>query len=166
VGHSGLNVIRFTGNVAISGGTLNIVGPADSQWVFQMQGTGSNPLSLSGTSMNIGDINPDNMLWSVSGTLSGVVNITNGATLFGTILAPFRDITVQGSNATVNGAIIGGRRNGGTVQVHSSGRVILPENVPETDVPEPATLSLLGSGMLALAGIVRRRKLPRLPFLG
>ena len=48
---------------------------------------------------------------------------------------------------------------GNTPQIsHLSAYDDLNTNTPATDVPEPATLTLLGIGILSIAGLMKRRK--------
>lgn len=144
VGNGGLNVIRITGNVAFKT-TLTLVGGPNDMFVFQYTSADKDPLVLSGANIILNGVSTANVLWNLAGT-GGDVTISSSANVFGTILAPFRDITVD--NATVIGSVIGGG-NGAFLSIHSSAQILVPE--PSTIVGGLLLLLPLGAGALRIA---------------
>lgn len=150
VGNGGLNVIRVTGDVGLSGGgtTLNLQGGASDVFIFQLvaaDAPSAHTLTLSGVHVNlVGGLTFDNVLWNMNGTGGGIV-ISSGAVVSGFFLAPGRGIEVDHGNVT--GSVIGG---GGTdshsnsVSVHSTSTITMPA---------PGALCLL-----ALAGLTAGRR--------
>jgi choice-of-anchor A domain-containing protein len=122
VGNGGLNVIDITGNVAFKT-TLTLMGGPNDVFVFQYTSALKDPLVLSGANIVLHGVSTDNVIWNLAGT-GGDVTISSSANVFGTILAPFRNITVD--NASVTGRVIGG--GGGTLlSIHSSSQIMVPE---------------------------------------
>jgi choice-of-anchor A domain-containing protein len=152
-GSGGMNVIRVTGDVGLSGGstTLTLSGGPSDQFLFQLtalDAPSAHTLTLSGVTMFLaGGVTPGNILWDMHGNGGGIV-ISSGATVYGTFLAPDRGIEVDHGN--IIGAVIGGGgadSHSDTVSVHSSSNIT---------IPEPGAASLL-----ALAGLItvaRRRR--------
>src|SRR4030095_7042115 len=110
VGGHGLNVIRITGDSDIKN-SLTLQGTATSQFLFQFTSPttmGHDILNFSGATMNIGAINPDNIIWNFNGS-GGDININAmaaGQTVYGNFLAPDRNITSD--HGIVLGRLIGG----------------------------------------------------------
>lgn len=163
MGNGGLNVIAVPNGVQLSGGgtALRLQGGPSDMFVFQVSGGGSNTLVLSGTTMTLlGDINPGNILWNVTGNQPGVVTISSGANVDGIFLAPLRNISVN--NATLDGAVIGGgRTSGGPSGIGlnvSSSTINLPAPAPPVETPEPSTLTMMGAGVISLFGVLRRKQ--------
>jgi hypothetical protein len=153
VGNGGLNVIDITGTSALKI-SLTLTGTAADSWVFQFTDStttaGHNVLSLSGMTMNIGSINPDNIDWVFNG-VGGDLNITSmaaGQTVYGNFIAPDRNILSD--HGIVDGRLIGGG-SGTTLSIHSSSEI--------TQVPEANTtlLLLVGTALVGLARFVRRQ---------
>jgi hypothetical protein len=150
-GTSGLNVIRVTGDSALKI-SLSLIGTPTSTFVFQFTSpttAGHDVLSLSGMTMNIGTINPDNIFWDFNGA-GGDLNINAmaaGQTVYGNFLAPDRNITAD--HAIVLGRLIGGG-NGSSLSIHSSSQI--------TNVPEPGVSSLLLVGIV-FSGVILFRRL-------
>ena len=94
-------------------------------------GTFSGPVTLTGTQLANGT-------WSY--TLSGAITGTLKTTGFSTVAS-----TVQLVFSTHKGPLA----NGGTATVSSGDTFVV--------VPEPGTLSLFGTGLIGLAGLVRRK---------
>ena len=157
VGNGGLNVIRVTGDVGLSGGstTLNLQGGASDQFVFQFtasDATSVHELTLSGVTMTLtGAISPDNIVWDLNG-VGGNVVISSGAQVYGTFLAPDRGITVD--QGIIQGQVIGGGgpdSHSNYVTVHSSSQISVPT------VPEPSFLAFLILGFISIVLVVRKR---------
>lgn len=132
IGNGGLNVIRVTGDIGLSGGssTLNLLGGALDRFLFQITAAdapSAHTLTLSGVTMTLsGGVTAGNILWDMNGAGGGIV-ISSGATVFGTFLAPDRGILVDHGNIT--GAVIGGGgadSHSNSVSVHSSSQITLP----------------------------------------
>jgi hypothetical protein len=158
IGGHGLNVIRVTGDVALKK-TLTISGFADSSFIFQFTSTtadGHDILSFSGMNMILlGGVLSDNLLWNMQG-LGGGIDIqamAAGQTVYGTFLAPDRDIL--GDHAIVNGRLIGGG-SGNLLSIHSGSEITLPPPVPEPATFIAGALLLLPFGASTLR-ILRRK---------
>jgi len=157
VGGPGLNVIRITGDSAIKN-SLTLQGTATSQFLFQFTSpttAGHDILSLSGATMNIGSINPDNIVWNFNG-LGGDLNINAmaaGQKVYGNFLAPDRNILSD--HGIVQGRLIGGG-SGSELSIHSGSEITQPPSGPPPPVPEPTTM-LFGVALVGLMGTSRRR---------
>lgn len=157
VGTPGLNVIRITGDsdVKIS---LALSGTATSAFIFQFTSpttAGHKILNLSGMTMNIGAINPDNIYWDFNG-LGGDINVSGmaaGQVVYGNFLAPDRNITSD--HGIVLGRLIGGG-SGSSMSIHSGSQVTTQPPPPPTPIPEPTT-TLFGLALVTVTGFVRRR---------
>jgi hypothetical protein len=153
-GTAGVNVIRITGDSAVKI-SLTLSGTATSSFIFQFTSpttAGHTILSLSGMTMNIGAINPDNIYWDFNG-LGGDVSITSmaaGQTVYGNFIAPDRNILSD--HGIVVGRLIGGG-SGSLLSIHSGSEITTPGTVPDGG----STLPLLGMALVSL-GLVRFRK--------
>ena len=97
-------------------------------------------------------------------TISG----TNGVIFNGSFSSPVTWTLITLANGmheyTLQGAISGGGMNGATAQLtlntgkgFFSGSALIASGNTNVVVPEPGTLGLLGSGLVSIAGLVRRR---------
>jgi hypothetical protein len=139
------NPATVTGGVT-SGGSLSIT---------------FNSLSVSGGAFTAGTVSISVTLGTTScGT--GCFNIANGTvtiknasnvTLFaGTFSSG--SATVAGNSITIQGITTGGNTVAGILSLRSIGWVGSSDTIV---TPEPGTLGLLGTGLVGLAGIVRRK---------
>jgi choice-of-anchor A domain-containing protein len=163
-GNGGLNVIRVTGDVALKKG-LTIQGSASDSFVFQFtasDATSAVTLTLSGMNVTLtGGVLADNIVWDLNGG-GGQVTISSGAIVYGTFLAPDRSVTVD--QGTIGGRVIAGGspnpldNSSDSLIIHSGSQITSPGggNVPA--VPEPASLTLLGSVFVVIGTVMRRRK--------
>jgi hypothetical protein len=155
VGNGGLNVIRITGDSALKI-SLTLQGTAADSWIFQFTSlttAGHDVLTLSGMTMNIGAINPDNIVWDFNGD-GGDLTIkamAAGQTVYGNFLAPDRNITSD--HGIVFGRLIGGGSLFGQreVSIHSGSEVTVP-TIPDTG----SALALLSIGLACLVGAKRK----------
>ena len=164
-GTAGLNVIRVTGTVNFPASSVNsliLEGTPTSKFVFQFTGsagTGMNILTMSRLTMTLtGGIQPDNIVWNLNGA-GGRVEISTSSTIFGTVLAPLRTVTVTGS--TIDGQIIGGGSPGGVtvnnLTISGVTTITLPPEAT-TPVGEPGALTMLGAGMVGFISVLRRKQ--------
>jgi hypothetical protein len=160
VGNGGLNVIRVTGDVTLKTSLTLQGGPLD-KFVFQLtasDATSAKTLTLSGATMNITGVNPDNILWDLRG-VGGSIAITSmsaSQTIYGTFLAPDRAILVDSGN--IVGRVIGGGgpdSHSDSVSVHSGSSITIP--TPLQAVPEPSTLASALAGLVPLGMFWMRR---------
>src|SRR5258708_14927323 len=131
--------------------TINGDGSGDPV-VFNFASTLGN-VNLGGD-VTLKGLNDDQVLFNFTGSGKNI-SLNNNASSFptlafqGIILAPNDVISL--TNANLDGRVFGG--DSSDMQI-VSGTTIKAPGV----VPEPATLTLLGSGILALASVLRRRK--------
>ena len=148
-GNGGLNVIDINGNITNS---ITLKGGASD--IFVVNVTGS--LTLTGaTGLLLSGINADQVLYNFDGS-SGNISAQVGNTLDGTLLAPKYTITNGDGNYT--GEIIAS----GNISL-LSGATVTADDFIGVSSPEPGTMVLIGSGLIALALFARKRLPPSPP---
>ena len=143
VGSGGQNVISVN-SIDLNGANLTLSGGANDVFVINISGD----FLLSHAQIVLSGVSLDNVLFNVTGTGTTVDFHKQDTAVFGTVLAPDRDLIVDNAGLVVHGAIIANN-----ITIHSGGQVSGP-----SAVPEPATLVLLGTGLAGIAGQIRRRR--------
>lgn len=174
VGQAGTNLAIVNGNTTVnaSSGTLDVVNghsyrvftvTSYSQVngnVFTINGDAAGDIVVFNFSMGVnlgGDttlngLTPDQVLWNFTGT--GNVQLNNNASSFpnvafqGVILAPGNVMSM--TNANLTGRLFGG--DSGDMQIVSGDTLTAP-----AATPEPASMTIFGSGLLMIGGLLRKR---------
>ncbi len=146
-----LNIFTITAaEFADTNHPIDIVAPVGSTIIINVQGTNLTlgaPLYYNGN-QNSGDSSADeDILFNFGDAQSVAIDAQFDAS----ILAPF---AVLSGNAQMGGTFIAAQI-GQTGEVHND--EFTGNLPPTTPTPEPGTLALLGTGITALAGVVRRR---------
>ena len=152
--NSGLSLTDST-LIAINGlnGSGLIIGTNLGGVYFTTGALNSGSLALGGTFLAGGSF-----------TISG----TNGVIFNGSFSSPVTWTLITLANGmhayTLQGAISGGGMNAATIQLtvntgkgFFNGSAVIASGNTNVVVPEPGTLGLLGSGLVSIAGLVRRR---------
>ena len=153
---SAAQVATQTAGSAISGGVHQIdlsgvvkdARNASATAAALLTSSGSDVLTLSGMTMILNGVAADNILWNLTG-LGGDVSITSGSVVFGTFLAPERDLVSD--HGIVGGRIIAGG-SGSLLNIHSGSQITTPSTVPDGG----STLALLGVALVGLAKLKRK----------
>lgn len=133
---AGLTFGSLNGGTFGAGGTFTITGNGSNGLpnATLFQGTFSGPVDWVAVFNPKGRNNKGNWTYVLTGNVSGT--LSNGASAAGG--------TVQFTFDVPSGKLF-------------SNRVLANGGITSVTVPEPGTLSLLGTGLLALAGLVRRK---------
>jgi len=152
-GNGGLNVINITGE---KNAKLTISGGPNDIFVFNVSGSiaTNQPITLQG-------VTAGQILWNLTGS-GTVLQTSGGNSLVGTFLATKPGQDFQFSSLNLNGQLI---NTGGHIQWVSNSRMLaFTPFLRETQevIPEPSSLLLFGTGLIAGAGILRRKASARL----
>lgn len=139
-----LTELRINGDINLNNFNITLNGGATQYIVVNVTGN----LALTGTASLLlsGGITPDHVIYYFNNA-GCTFNTHVGDTVSGIMLGPSCAMTLDG---TWNGELI----SGDGISLLSNANV----NQPTTTTPEPGSLALLGTGLLALGGLVRRSR--------
>jgi hypothetical protein len=153
MGNGGLNVINVS---SISGNSANqprISGGPDDLFVFNVSGN----ISFGNAAIpTLVGVNPDQILWNLTASSGNCFSTSGGsASQYGTFLA-VNGCDFQFSNLGLTGQLI---NVGGHIQMvsGSSINVFDPFIGTQEIIPEPSTFLLLGTGLMGMLGVTRRK---------
>jgi choice-of-anchor A domain-containing protein len=156
-GTAGVNYFTLTA-AQFTTATLDIEVPTGATVIINVQGTNDtlgNAIYLNGTQYH-GDGNQDE---DILFNFPDATNVNISAGLDASVLAPFALLT--DNNGQIDGNFIAAQIDlTGNAEAHNvefTGIVPTPGTVSTSLAPEPSALALMGTGILGLAGMVRRR---------
>jgi hypothetical protein len=167
-GDGGLNVIDLNGSVNLNNSNLTLTGTSSDYFVVEI--TGGLDLSGSAGLLLGGGVTANHVIYDFTDTGSANTCGTNligssrvnyqictstNSMIYGTLIAPQLSFLMEGS---VTGEVIGGQeiylQSGDPITQDSFTSFEQP-----SDTPEPSTVLLLGTGLAAFAGMMRKRRL-------
>jgi len=154
-GNGGTNVASLTSLNLSSGDTLTLTGTASDFFVFNISGgwnmSGSGHIVLNGVSS---DHVLFNLLKSADGGNGAAIGASGSALGYGILLALDRNITFDTPGGAWNGRLFSDTDS--TIHLFSEATINQP--TPPGEAPEPASMVLLGLGLMGTAGVIRRRR--------
>ncbi len=157
-GNGGLNVIDISGDINLGNASLTLHGTSSDYFVVHSTG-GVNLSGLAGTGLLVsGGVTASHVIYDFTGTSGSVtacatgyqICTTTANAIYGTLLAP--NLAFQLGN-TVNGEVIGAQ----AIFLQSGGSIV-ETSFTGYNAPEPSSILLLGTGLSALAGFLRKRR--------
>lgn len=143
-GKGGLTVVDFT---SLQNPVLTVKGDSKDFFVFNVSG-----LLNTNKAMILSGITASQILWNFTGTSNTVFQTSGGNKLYGTFLATDGG-SFQFSELALTGELI---NTDGKIQFVSGSKMTFTPPTPPT--PEPESMALLASGLLLMAGLLRRKR--------